>query len=294
MTSTGMDSLGPASHTYYSQRLRLHYVDWGNHGAPPLILLHGGQDHCRNWDWVARELRHDWHVIAPDLRGHGDSAWSRDGYYSFDAYLCDLHQLIDQKNLAPATVVAHSMGGNIALRYTAVYPENVRKLVLVEGMPMSPTFIRGHYNRSYKEKMLDWIQSRQSLSSRCPRRYESIEEALSRMQEKNRHLSDEQARHLTIHGISQNEDGTYSWKFDNYCRQMSPMDIGEEALRELIEEVECPTLIFWGNESEFESPVKNGRFEHFKDAQIIHYDNAGHWLHHDQTERFLEDLRAFI
>ena len=65
---------GPTSRVYFSQRLRLHYVDWGNPGAPPLILLHGGRDHCRNWDWVAADLRRDYHVIAPDLRGHGDSA----------------------------------------------------------------------------------------------------------------------------------------------------------------------------------------------------------------------------
>src|SRR5258708_7519682 len=67
---------GPTSRTYFSQRLRLYYVDWGNPEAPPLLLLHGGRDHCRNWDWVAAELRQDWHVIAPDLRGHGDSQWS--------------------------------------------------------------------------------------------------------------------------------------------------------------------------------------------------------------------------
>ena len=73
---------GPTSHTYFSQRLRLHYVDWGNPGKPPLLLVHGGRDHCRNWDWVAEALRDEWHIIAPDLRGHGDSQWSTDGSYT--------------------------------------------------------------------------------------------------------------------------------------------------------------------------------------------------------------------
>ena len=45
--------VGPTSHYYYSQRLKLHYVDWGNTAAPPLLLIHGGRDHARNWDWVA-------------------------------------------------------------------------------------------------------------------------------------------------------------------------------------------------------------------------------------------------
>ena len=81
------DGSGPTSRIYFSQRLRLHYVDWGNPSAPPLLLLHGGRDHCRNWDWVAGELRHRWHVLAPDLRGHGDSQWSPDGHYATAGYV---------------------------------------------------------------------------------------------------------------------------------------------------------------------------------------------------------------
>ena len=82
---------GPTSHTYFSQRLRLHYVDWGNEGAPPLLLVHGTRDHCRNWDWVARALRDRYHVIAPDLRGHGDSEWVHGSTYTFADYIYDIY-----------------------------------------------------------------------------------------------------------------------------------------------------------------------------------------------------------
>ncbi len=133
-----LDSSGPTSRIYFSQRLRLHYVDWGNPTAPPLLLVHGGRDHCRNWDWVAAALRRDWHVLAPDLRGHGDSQWSPDGNYSTSAYIYDLDQLIHQQELAPVTIVAHSLGGNIAIRYTGVFPEKVRKLVAIEGLGPTP------------------------------------------------------------------------------------------------------------------------------------------------------------
>ena len=71
-----VNALGPTSHRFVSQRLDLHYLNWGNPGAPLLVLVHGGRDHARNWDWVAQALRYDWHIICPDLRGHGDSAWS--------------------------------------------------------------------------------------------------------------------------------------------------------------------------------------------------------------------------
>ena len=129
---------GPTSRVFFSQRLRLHYVDWGNPDAPPLLLLHGGRDHCRNWDWVAAAFRDQYHVICPDLRGHGDSAWSPSGHYGMADYIYDLAQLIHQQKLAPLSIVAHSLGGNIALRYTGVFPENVRKLVAIEGLGPAP------------------------------------------------------------------------------------------------------------------------------------------------------------
>ena len=150
---------GPTSRVYFSQRLRLHYVDWGNPDAPPLILLHGGRDHCRNWDWVAADLSRDYHVIAPDLRGHGDSAWSASGHYTMANHIYDLAQLIHQQNLAPVTIVAHSLGGNIALRYTGIYPENVRRLVAIEGLGPRPTPNADPDINTIAERMRTWIDA---------------------------------------------------------------------------------------------------------------------------------------
>ena len=96
--------IGPTFHIYISQRLRLHYVDWGNPDASPLLLVHGNRDHCRSWDWTARALAQDWHVLAPDLRGHGASDWSADGTYSMSAFVYDMAQLIHQLELHPVTI----------------------------------------------------------------------------------------------------------------------------------------------------------------------------------------------
>src|SRR5262245_27791682 len=120
---------GPTSHTFFSQRLRLHYVDCGNATRPPLLMLHGRRGHFTNWDCAAAGLRDHWHVIAPDLRGHGDSQWSTDGSYTLAGYIYDLAQLIHQQRLAPVTIVAHSLGGQIALRYAGLYPKTVTRLV---------------------------------------------------------------------------------------------------------------------------------------------------------------------
>src|SRR2546430_11897461 len=90
MSATDLERSGPTSRIYFSQRLRLHYVDWGNHGAPPLLLVHGGRGHCRNWDWGGPPLRGDWHVLAPDFRGHRARPWAADGHYTIGGHGYDL------------------------------------------------------------------------------------------------------------------------------------------------------------------------------------------------------------
>ena len=286
---------GPTSQSFISMRLRLHYVDWGNPDAPPLILVHGGQDHCRNWDWVAQDLRRDYHVIAPDLRGHGDSAHSQNGDYSMSGYVYDLAQLIHQQKLAPVRIIAHSLGGNIALRYAGVYPESVCKLVAIEGLGPSPAMLQQRgIPPSVAERLRAWVEARRAISSRTHRRYASIEEAYARMQKENKHLTPEQARYLTVHAASQNEDGTYSWKFDNYVRSWSPVDMSIEEVQGLWGNITCPTLLVNGRESWASNPEEDGRLKHFRNARVAVFDNAGHWVHHDQLEDFLTEVRGFL
>jgi len=285
---------GPTSRHYFSQRLRLHYVDWGNPDAPPLLLVHGGRDHCRNWDWVAQSLRKDWHIICPDLRGHGDSQWSPDGNYSMSAYIYDLAQLVHQQQLAPVTIVAHSLGGNICLRYAGIYPEQVRKLVAIEGLGPSPKVIAERGQKSMAERVREWVDEQRKLSGRLPRRYPTIEDAFKRMQEENKHLSAEQARHLTQQGVNQNEDGTYSWKFDNYVRAFAPYGFSAAEITGLWREISCPTLLIHGADSWMSTPQNNGALEFFANADTATIANAGHWVHHDRLEEFLAIVTPFL
>lgn len=285
---------GPASHTFFSQRLRLHYVDWGNAGKPPLLLIHGGRDHCRNWDWTAAALRDDWHIIAPDLRGHGDSQWSPDGSYMMAGYIYDLAQLIHGQRLAPVTIIAHSLGGNIALRYAGVYPETVARLIAIEGLGPAPRRRAERGARTIVDLMDEWIREQRGLAGRLPRRYASIEDAFRRLQEENPHLSAEQARHLTVHGVNQNEDGTYSWKFDNYVRAWPPYDMRSRDIQLLWSRIGCPTLLLYGKESPSGNPAEDGRAEPFRHAKVVGIDGTGHWLHHDRLDEFLRIVREFL
>ena len=145
-----------------------------------------------NWDWVARALRKDYHVIAPDLRGHGDSQWITGGTYATADYVYDIAQLIHQLDLAPLRIVAHSMGGSISLRYTGLYPEKVSSLVAIEGLGPSPKMLAEFRKVEIDEGLRGWISQLRKLSGRQLRRYPTVDEAVGRMKEANPHLSVEQ------------------------------------------------------------------------------------------------------
>ena len=290
-----MDLVGPASHSYFSQRLRLHYADWGNAEKLPLILLHGGRDHCRNWDWVAQELRNDWHIIAPDIRGHGDSQWSSDGNYTTMTMVTDLAQLIYQLDLSPVTIVAHSMGGNIALRYTGLYPDTVRRLVAIEGLGPSPAMLAERDKVGQLQRVRKSIEEKRKSAGRQVKRYATFDDALKRMQAANGHLSDEQAQHLTTHAVIRNEDGSYSWKFDPYVQHWDGIDLSQDDIHELWSSITCPTQLHYGDDSWASNPEKDGRIQYFGDnVSVKSFANAGHWLHHDQFDQFVAELRAFL
>ena len=286
--------LGPTSNRFISQRLRLNYVDWGNRDAPPLILQHGGRDHCRSWDWVAEELRHDWHVICPDLRGHGDSEWSPEGHYGMDAFVYDFAQLVHTLGYDKVSIIAHSLGGNIATRFTGLFTEKVEKLVNIEGLGPPPEIRREQEARGVGERMRQWIEDKRKASGRTPRKYASLRDAYERMKTENAFLTDEQARHLTIHGASRNEDGTWSWKFDNYLNIWTASDTPTDDILAMWKAITCPILMLWGKDSFASSPALDGRMDHFPTAQLVEYENAGHWLHHDQFDRFVADVKKFL
>jgi len=289
-----MEIVGPTSHFHVSQRLRLHYVDWGNAEAPLLVLVHGGRDHARSWDWVARDLRRDWHVVAPDLRGHGDSGWAIGGMYAISDFVLDLANLVDALGSERIALVGHSLGGAVSLMYTGVHPERVARLVAIEGLGPPPAMVERLRARSPWERMQSWIAQMRELAARQPRRYPSLEAAAARMREENSFLSDAQALHLTVHGVNRNEDGTFSWKFDNYVRSFAPYRFDVDDMRALWARIESPTLLVRGGESWASDPVKDGRIEPFQDARAITIPDAGHWVHHDQLDAFLAAVHGFL
>lgn len=163
----------PHSGFFVSQGLRLHYADWGNENAPPIILVHGGRDHCRSWDGLARALQPHFHVLAPDLRGHGDSEWTKGGSYSLTEYVYDLSRLVRHIAAGQVTIIGHSMGGMVGLIYAGTFPEQVSALVVLDGVTVLPNA----KSEPAHERIAHYVGQLDQLEDREPRRYRTIEEA---------------------------------------------------------------------------------------------------------------------
>ncbi|WP_214109402.1 alpha/beta fold hydrolase [Acrocarpospora catenulata] len=114
--------------------LKIHYTEWGSPTAEPVVMLHGLNVQCHTWDPIIRSLDGEYHVIAMDLRGHGDSDWARSGY-RVRSMARDVHGLIDALGLGPVNLVGHSAGVRVAIAVAGERPETVKRLALSDAGP---------------------------------------------------------------------------------------------------------------------------------------------------------------
>ena len=198
--------------------------------------------------------------------------------------MLDLYQLMNAIAEGPVTLIGHSLGAGVALQAAGVFPDSVKALVAIEGLGPPPRCCGDAAPTSGWRT--GWaICARSRSASRANTRI--IEEALERMRVANPHLSLDQARHLTIHGVRRNENGTYSWKFDNYTRATSPYLFNLKDATEIWGRIRCPTLLVRGDESWAGDWERDGRLDSFRTAELVTIRKAGHWVHHDQLAEFL-------
>ena len=160
----------PRHGSFLSASLKLHYVEWGETNRPKVILIHGVRDHCRTWDRIARSLSENFHVIAPDLRGHGDSDLAAGHNYRYTDYIFDTFNLVIALGLEKFSLVGHSMGGAIANLLAGIYREHVDSVVAIEGIgiwknPDTPQKI--------SERIKFWARTVHDLDRKKKRRYRS-------------------------------------------------------------------------------------------------------------------------
>lgn len=226
-----------------------------------------------------------------DLRGHGNSAWAPGALYSIAEHVLDLSALADVIADFPIYLVGHSLGGILTLLYSGIYPDRVRKAVSIEGLGL-PITHRVH--KPAPERFRAWIANVRQAERREPRSYPNLESAVARMKEANPRLSDEVARHLTLHGTNWNADGSLIWKFDNYARIFPPYGHHLEDFRTVLGEIACPVLLFWGMESWAQDPETDGRASMIKNHRLVKVPGAGHWVHHDRLDVFLDETTRFL
>ena len=269
---------------------RLHLLEWGDPAAPVVVLVHGLRDHARSWDWVAAALAGRYRVIAPDLRGHGDSEWTAS--YALHDYVRDLAGIIAALDLTAIRLVGHSLGGHIVLRYAATFPERLACLASIEGMELP--ILREHRKapRPYPHYLREWIEQADLRDSRPHRLYPSHEAALARMVEEHPTLEIETLAHNVRHGMVR-EGGGWRWKYDNACRHRAPDDARGLDIDEVLAAITCPTMLAYGGASWVPLPPPD-RLARIARHRLVHFPGVSHWLHHESRPDFIAALGAFL
>ena len=194
----------PAAYTEHYVKagaLKLHYLDYGREGKPPMLCIHGGAAHGHWFDFVAPGFNRDYHVHALDLRGHGDSEPVDPPVYYYENYAADIDKAVEAMGLRDFVLVGHSMGGTVCLLYAATHPGRVKKLIVVD---------------STVNLSADRIAKLRDVGSRPGRDYDSKEEMVSRykLRPGNPQATPDVVRYIGERSVRQNEDGTWRYKFD--------------------------------------------------------------------------------
>ena len=283
---------------FRSGTLRIHFRDWGSPDAPPLIIVHGMRDHSHSFDDLARGLIDRFHVLALDLRGHGDSETTP--YYALGHFVLDLHNMVRALRITRPVLIGHSMGGEIVGHYSGCFPDVPSHVVMIEGLGPPPPDM---------DAELQWTIDGFSRIDRAfgfTAGLKDLDAAYRRLRERNPRLPESKARDLALLGTRACEDGTLEWKFDARLATMSitgPFNLAYNMA--LWRRIKAPTLIVNGAESgEFwhskagavylEREDLERRLACFRSGQLVEVSGAGHMVHFDRPRELLTAIRRFL
>ncbi|RIV81946.1 alpha/beta hydrolase [Aurantiacibacter xanthus] len=283
----------PASRFVQPGELRLHVTTWGDEAAPPVLLVHGLWDHNRSWDWIAARLAQTHFVIAPDLRGHGDSQWASPDGYTLGAHVLDLADVIAAMELEQVVLVGHSLGGALGLRLAAAFPERIAAMVGIEcvTLPIQRDEMAAH--RPYPLRLRDWIERRRNKRATEPTRFANADEARQRLARNHPELDAETVKRLAIYGLREAPDGGYAWKFDPLVRGRPPEDQRADDLRDVLAATACPTLLVYGDSAKRPAPGPD-LLGLMRDVRLEIMPGGSHLLHHQMRDAFCDLLIPFL
>jgi pimeloyl-ACP methyl ester carboxylesterase len=294
------DPIEPASRQLQlATGLRYHLLEWGAGNAAlthTVVLVHGFLDYAYSWaDTVAAGLGGRFHLIAPDMRGHGDSdRIGPGGYYHFVDYLADLHEVIGQLGRQRVSLVGHSMGGSVVSYYAGSYPERISHLAMLEGLGPPEPDLSG-----WPDRVRAWLGAWARVRALPPRRYPSLEEAALRLRKVDPRLSAELALRLAAHGTTVDPSGGYAFKHDPLHNTPGPYPFSIDNAAQFWQRVACPVLFVTATESDFHlAPDDTARriaaFKKSPGVRVEQLAGAGHMMQRHQPQALATLLAEFL
>lgn len=250
-------------------------VVWDHAGAdPPTVLLHGVAHAGRQWDFFARAVDGRLRLVAPDARGHGDSAKPVDGYAPAD-FVADIAAILDALELERVVVVGHSMGGADGLAFTLAHPDRVSRLVVIDTGPSLEAAGRERARR---------------LTASRPDRFATAADAEAYIRRTSPGYGDEVYPHRVQWLLRMTEHGLV-WRADAAALERI-LEGSRSDLWVRLDEVAAPTLLVRGTHGYLARETALAMVERVPDARLLELD-AGHNVHLDRPVELAAAVVAF-
>jgi esterase len=272
-----LQSQQPAERFITVNGLRIHYLEWGSTDKPPLIMLHGIGRVAHTFDHIAPQFASRYHVMAVDMRGHGDSAWDPKGAYLVEDYVKDIEGLAQQLRLRNIVIWGNSTGGRVAQVFAGLHPDLVAAVISEDVGPERPREIAdGMTVRLKQEDERGWASEAELLAqqkSSSPRTGEDI------------------LRAYVHYGSKPRADGRIIWKRDPAIGNgFVPTELWR-----FVREIKSPIIYVLGGRSTIVPATTQAELRKvLPQAQIVTILGAGHYPSEENPSEFLAIVDKFL
>lgn len=248
--------------------LSFNYVEWGAAAAQPLVLLHGLTGHAHIWDHMGPRLSERYHLLAPDQRGHGDTAHA--SRYDTTDFVEDLEALVGHWALDRFALMGLSMGGHNAMAYAAAYPHRISHLVVIDIPPAMD-----------RKRWPNWDAVVRTAQTGHPR-FATFDEAVEAARPGNPTAPEDNLRYRTMCNIRKQPDGTFALKYDHRVQAgWKPDDLWDR-----LPSIKAPVLLVRGGLTTVLPEQTAARMiAALPDAEFDQVDDSGHSVPTDRPEK---------